>query len=113
MNEIILILPDSSSFKKDPRYGGSFKLINDKIHYLQLNKAIFQPLKYDYSIELWFKINHFSIIRKKDHNESLINPSLFAIAQLLNLQCDKNFLLLNGKQIIRYQPNQWSQIALV
>src|SRR6266513_1563873 len=109
MNYKAIILPDTSQFKLDGRYGGSFKLLNDNVHYLQIEKAIFQTIKHDYSIELWFKINYYPIIVKKGTKEYQVHPFLFVIDQPsgeLKLQCDKHFILLNGRQITRYQPNQ-------
>ncbi len=116
MNDSTLILPNSELFKSDDRYGCSFKLINDNIHYLQINRSIFDKINHDYSFELWFKINYYSIVIKTNDKEFLVNPILFHIYESSNekikIQCDSHFILLNNRRIIRYEPNQWHQIVL-
>ena len=112
----IKILPNSDFFKSDTRIGGSFKLINDDIHYLSIDKSVFNNIQQNYTIELWFKVHHFSIIIKKNEIEVAQNPSLLMINQnngkKLHLQCDPQHILLNDQKITQYQPGQWIQLCL-
>ena len=62
MNDKIYILMNHQLFKMHPQYGGSFKLPNDDINYLHVDKSIFTSIIHDYTLELWFKINHFLIL---------------------------------------------------
>src|SRR5207244_2709419 len=98
-------IPDSTFFKADPRYGGSFILTNDYVHYLSVEQSIFKPITHDYSIEVWFKLNYVPIVVKEKGVEHTIDPFLLATPSL-TLQCGKDFLKLNNRQITKYQSNQ-------
>jgi hypothetical protein len=108
----ILVIPDNTHFINDSRYGGAFKLINDNIHYLLIEKSVFEPITHDYTVELWFKLNHSKIVSQRGNQEYLENSTLIYFNPQFVLQCNHRFILVNNVPIAPYQHNQWHQICL-
>lgn len=103
-------VPDASCFKVDQQYGGSFKLNNDNVHYLSIDKTVFNNIKNDYTIELWFKLIYFPIVVKNNGDEYIVQPILFSMSNC-NLQCGPIFITLNNKDITKYVKGQWHQLC--